>query len=341
MKPLRILMLIEKGLVPPDSIEGMSAEDVAPFKTEWHVFSTLRDAGHEVMKLAVWDDVGAVVGAVKGFKPDVAFNLLEGFRGFHGFDQHIVAHLELLEQCYTGCNPRGLVLARDKALTKKIMAYHRIRCPAFGVFPRGRKVKRAKDLPFPLLVKSVNVEGSCGIAQASIVHDDAQLAERVQFIHDATNTTAIAEQFIDGRELYVGVMGNEKLKVLPVWEMLFENVPDDRPKIATDRAKWSPAYQKRWGITTREAKDLPEGVAQKLPALCKRIYRILGLTGYARLDFRMTESGDLYLLEANPNPQIAMDEDFADSAKAIGMKYDALLTEIIQLGLRYRPENLA
>ena len=338
---MKTLLLIEKGLEPPDTVDGLSDGDVAAFKTEWHVFSALRDdLGHDVLRLPVWDDVGAVVSAVREFKPDVAFNLLEGFRGFHGFDQHIVAHLELLEQCYTGCNPRGLVLARDKALTKKVMAYHRIRCPAFGVFPRGRKVRRPRELAFPLLVKSVNVEGSCGIAQASVVHDDAQLAERVQFIHDQTNTTAIAEQYVDGRELYVGVIGNDRLRVLPIWEMLFEHVPDGSPKIATDRAKWSPAYQKRWGITTRKAADLPPRVAERLPPLCKRIYRILGLTGYARLDFRMTETGDLYLLEANPNPQIARDEDFADSARAAGIEYPALLTDIINLGLRYRPENL-
>jgi len=336
-KPLRVLALLDKACVPPESIEGLAPEQIAPFKTEWDVCSTLQKLGHDVYKLAASDDLKSIRDAIDAFHPHIAFNLLEGFRDYHGFDQHVVSYLELIEQPYTGCNPRGMTLARDKALTKKIMAYHRIHVPAFAVFPRDKRVVRPNGLPFPLMVKSVNVEASIGIARASIVNDDEKLAERVKYIHESLGTYAIAEQYIPGRELYVGVMGNLQLRTFPVWELLFEKAPEDMPLIATSAAKFDAAYQKRWGITTRAAQDLDPRLQKQIPHLCKRIYRHLGLTGYARLDFRLTPEGQLYLLEANPNPQIAHNEDFADSAKHCGVGYGALLQKILTLGMSYDP----
>lgn len=340
-KSQRVLVLMDKALVPPDSVEDLSPGKIAPFKTELDVYTTLKGLGHEVLKLGVQDDLTVIREAIDEFKPAVAFNLLEGFDDFHVFDQHVVSYLELSGQPYTGCNPRGMTLARDKALTKKIMAYHRIHVPAFAVFPRRRAVARPRKLGFPLVVKSVNVEGSVGIANSSLVHDDAELKERVKYIHEALGTYAIAEEYIEGRELYVGVMGNLRLTTLPVWELLFEKAPDDMVIMATEKAKWDANYQRRWGITTRAAADLPAGHDKLIPHLSKRIYRILGLTGYARLDFRMTKDGDLYLLEANPNPQLANGEDFADSAAAAGIKYDQLLQQIVKLGMQYSPRILS
>ena len=340
-KPLRVLALLDKACIPPESIDGLAPEEIAPFKTEWDVCSTLTQLGHEVYKLGASHDLTAIRDSIDAFHPHIAFNLLEGFRDFHVFDQHVVSYLELIEQPYTGCNPRGMTLARDKALTKKIMAYHRIHVPAFAVFPRRRQVSRPEKLGFPLVVKSVNVEGSVGISKSSLVRDDAELKDRVQYIHEALGTYAIAEEYIEGRELYVGLMGNLRLKTFPVWELLFEKAPEDMPVMATEKAKWDPKYQKKWGITTRAATDLPDGYDKLIPHLCKRIYRILGLTGYARLDFRMTPKGDLYLLEANPNPQLAHGEDFADSAAADGMAYDRLLQQICTLGLQYSPHILS
>jgi D-alanine-D-alanine ligase len=340
-KPLRILMLMDKALVPPDSVEDLSPGKIAPFRTELDVYLSLKRLGHEVLKLGVQDDLSVIREAIDELKPHVAFNLLEGFDDFHVFDQHVVSYLELSGQAYTGCNPRGMTLARDKAITKKIMAYHRIHVPKFAVFPRRRVAARPAKLGFPLVVKSVNVEGSVGIAQSSLVNDDDELKERVKYIHEALGTYAIAEEYIEGRELYVGVMGNLRLKTLPVWELLFEKAPDDMPVMATEKAKWDLNYQKRWGVTTRAATDLPAGHDTLIPHLSKRIYRILGLTGYARLDFRMTADGHLYLLEANPNPQLAHGEDFADSAEAAGIGYDALLQQIVNLGLNYSPRILS
>jgi D-alanine-D-alanine ligase len=321
----------------PDEVDPSVDIEWEKWKTEWDVYSTLRAMGHEVRKVGLRDDLGKLREAVHEFHPDIAFNLLEDFHDNRIFDQHVVSYLELLKQPYTGCNPRGLTLGRDKALTKKIMAYHRIAVPRFAVFPRGRRIARPKWLGFPLLVKSINVEGSVGIAQSSLVHDEQKLQERVRFIHESLGTYAIAEEYIDGRELYVSILGNLRLRTFPVWELRFDKVPEGEPRIATDRAKTNAAYQERWGIVSDQAGPLPPEVAQKIPQLCKRIYRLLGLSGYARLDFRLGRDNQLYLLEANPNPQIGLGEDFAASAEVDGLSYEDLLDKILKLGLAYEP----
>lgn len=339
--PLRVLLLMDRDSVPPENYAELPEEQQSKFRAEVDVNTHLLKLGHEVHKLGIYDDLTPLRDAIQTFTPHIAFNMTEAFRDIHLYDQHVVSHLELLAQPYTGCNPRGMTLARDKALTKKIMHYHRIRTPAFAVFPRRRKIHRPKKLTFPLLVKSINVEGSIGIAQASVVHDDQKFEERVRFIHESLETYAIAEQYIEGRELYVGVLGNLRLTTLPAWELRFDKVPEDAPRIASRKVKFDVAYQKKWGITSGRAEGLPEGTERELSKLCKRIYRILGLTGYARLDFRMSRDNALYLLEANPNPHIGQDEEFASSAEAAGMKYEQLLQEIIRLGLNYHPEILS
>jgi transcription antitermination factor NusA-like protein len=166
--------------------------------------------------LGVQYDVNPIREAVAAFQPDVAFNLLEEFHGLALLDHGVVSYLELLRLRYTGCNARGLMIARGKALSKKLLAYHRIRVPAFAVFPRGRAVRRPEKLGFPLIVKSLVEHASLGIALASVVDDDARLAERVGFVHERIGTDAIAEQFVEGREVYVGVIGNDRIQVLIV-----------------------------------------------------------------------------------------------------------------------------
>ena len=341
MKKLRVLLLVHEDLVPPQEAKPRDEVEAAPWRTEYDVDKTLRKLGHDVQVLGVATDLGVIGKAIEQFKPQIAFNLLEEFHGFGAYDQHVVSFLELMKLPYTGCNPRGLTLARDKALTKKIMAYHRIRVPAFAVFPLNRAIKRPPRLQFPLLIKSITEHGSVGISQASIVHDDEKLRERVEFIHRKLGTYAIAEQYIEGRELYVSVMGNSRLQVFPIWEMVFSKMPDDAPRIATDKAKWDRAYQKRWGIDSGPASDLPENKAKEIANLARRIFRLLHLSGYARVDLRMTPEGKVYLIEANPNPQVANGEDFADSAKAAGLEYDKLLERILSLGLSYEALGLA
>jgi len=294
----------------------------------------LKALGHEVQPLGVHDDLGDIRRAATEWKPHIAFNLLEGFDDITIFDQNVVSHLELLKLSYTGCNPRGMIISREKALSKKLLIYHRIRVPAFHVFPFGRRTRRPKTLELPLFVKSLTDHASLGISQASLVKTDEELTERVAFVHRRLGSDAIAEQFIQGREIYVGVIGNDRLTALPPRELVFENAPDGAPLIATARAKHDLGYQKRHGIDQRAADDLPDGVAAGLEHLAKRIYRTLELTGYARLDFRLRPDGSLYFLEANPNPEIALGEEFASAAQAAGMEYPDLLQRIINLGMR-------
>ncbi len=340
-QPKRVLILLDAEFMPPDDIDDLTEDQQmnAPWKMEYDIFATLSNMGHQVLRVGLGSDLMALRRAIDEFRPDVCFNLLEGFRDFHVFDANLVAYLELLDVRYTGSNPRGLMIARDKALTKKILAYHRIHVPSFEVFAKGARVRRPRRLGFPLLVKSVNVEGSVGISQASVVWDDEKLIERVRYIHESLGTAAIAEQYIEGRELYVGVIGNTRLTVFPAWEMIFQTPPAGAVLIATDKAKFDPAFQKRWGISTQRAANLPEGVAERIPKVARRIYRLLNLTGYARLDFRLTAGGELYLLEANPNPQLGFGEDFAESAEAAGIEYEPLLDRILQLGMSYRAES--
>jgi D-alanine-D-alanine ligase len=333
----RILALVHEHLVPPEDTTGIDVLE-AEWKMEYDVIETLREMGHEVRVLGVHDDLAGIRPAAGFFEPHIVFNLMEAFAGVTTFDQNVVSYLELLRLRYTGCNPRGLIFARDKALSKKLLAYHRIPVPDFSVVRYGHKPTLPKKMHFPLIVKSLFFEASAGISQASVVEDEEQFARRVQFIHESLGTAAIIEQFIDGRELYVGVLGNERLEVLPVWEMSFAQMPENRWRIATERVKWNTQYQKKNGIMTNAAK-LDATAVDHIQRIAKRAYRALDLNGYARIDLRMDEEGRAYVLEANPNPNMAYGEDFAESAETAGVSYETLLERIIALGLRWVPER--
>jgi D-alanine-D-alanine ligase len=336
MKKLRILVLMHEDLVPPDSIEGLSDAEIANWKSEYDVCAGLEALGHDVYPLGVSDDLGLIRSATRKHKPHIAFNLVEEFHGVAVYDQHVVSYLELVKQPYTGCNPRGLMLCHDKALCKQILSYHRILTPKFTVFERGKSVHCPRRLSFPLMIKSINEEASMGISQKSIVHNESQLAHRVAYIHEHVRTDALAEEYIEGRELYVGLIGNQRLTAFPIWEMLFTKMPEGMARIATSRVKWDAKTQKDFGIKTEAAKDLPPGARKQIVNLCKRVYRCLSISGYARMDLRLAEDGRVYLLEANPNPNLEYGEDFAESAERVGISYEALLHRILNLGLSYK-----
>jgi D-alanine-D-alanine ligase len=281
----------------------------------------------------VYDDLAPVRKTIEEWQPQIAFNLIEDFAGVSAFDYYMVSYLAMMKIPYTGCNPRGLLLARDKALSKKLLAFHRIAVPEFTVFPCGRPVRPARAMRYPVIVKSLTEEGSVGIAQASYVENAEQLRERVTLIHEKFQGDAIAEQYIDGRELYVTVLGNMRLEVLPIRELVWGAVDSGAPKVATYNVKWDESYRSRWKIEYQFARGLPEGMESRIVELCKRIYRTLGLTGYARIDLRVTESGTLYVLEANPNPGIARDEDCTLSAVKAGYDYEEFVQRLVTLGL--------
>jgi D-alanine-D-alanine ligase len=336
MRRLRVIVLTHEDLVPPDSKEGLSEKEIQPWKTEYAVAHTLREMGHEVQVLGVSDDLQPIRRLVEGWQAQIVFNLLMEFQDVGAYQAHVASYLELLGVPFTGCNPLGILLARDKALCKKILRYHRIPTARFGVFPLGRKVRVRRDLRYPLIVKSVDEEASVGISQKSVVSDEQRLRERVEFIHRQVGSDAIAEEYIEGRELTVSVLGNERLTVFPVWELFFKNLPEGSLPIATARAKWDLAYQERVGIDTGPAKQLTPSGEARIARIARRVYRMLGLSGYARLDLRLSPDGRIFVIEANATPDIADDEDFALSAKKGGLRYPNLLQRILNLGLSYR-----
>src|SRR5712671_656062 len=256
MKHFRVLVLLHPDLVPPVSLDGHDQEGNNAWQTEYDVVNTLRSCGHEVRPLGVQDELRPIRDAIESWKPDIVFNLLEQFHGEAVYDQNVASYLELLRIPYTGCNPRGLMLARGKDLSKTLVHYHRIPVPAFAVFPKHRKVRRPTRLGLPLIVKSLSEDSSYGISQASVVDTDEKLEERVVFIHERIGTPAIAEQYVEGRELYVGVLGNDRLRVLPVWELTFGSMAHGAWRIATEKVKHDPDYQERRGILHGPATDL-------------------------------------------------------------------------------------
>lgn len=337
MKHLRVVVLTHEDLVPPESLEGLTPKQIQPVKTEFAVADTLRALGHEVHVLGVSDDLMPIRRLVEGWEADVVFNLLMEFQDVGAYQAHIVSYLELLGVSYTGCNSLGIQLSRDKALSKKILLHHRIPTARFEVFPHGRKPRSLSGLRPPLIVKSVDEEASLGISQASVVADAEKLRERVEFIHEHVGSDAIAEEYVEGREMTVSVLGNDRLTTFPPWELHFDTLPDGSLPIATARAKFDLEYQKRVGLRTAAAKDLSPALAKRIDRVAKRVYRELGLSGYARLDLRVTPEEQVFVIEANATPDIARDEDFAEAAEQAGIDYPHLIQRIVNLALAYRP----
>lgn len=333
-KPLRVLVLVHETLVPPENTEGFSQQEIDEWRTEYDVMSSLRAMGHDVKVLGLGDNLAELRATILDWKPDIAFNLLEEFQGIVTYDTYVVAFLELMRLPYTGCNPRGMMISRDKVLSKQILAYHRIPTARYALYRRRNRYAEPRKLKFPLFVKSATEDASLGIAQASIVYDGQKLRERIEFIHEQTNSDALVEEYLEGRELYIGVMGNERLTTLPVWELNFGTLPDVM-SIATRKVKWDRKYQQKHGIDTGPARDLPQGLALRLAGLARRIYRALSLSGYARIDLRLKPDGSLYVLEANANPNLAQTEDFATSALSSGLGYHTVLQRIMQCGQNY------
>lgn len=335
-KNLRILVVTNQDYQHSDDESNFEDKPIVEWKSEFDVVTALKDLGHQTRVLAGVTELADIRMVLRAYEPHLVFNLLEEFRGEGIYVPYVLGYLELMRQSFTGCNPYGLVVCDNKALLKKILRHHRIPIPEFVLFPRGRKARRLpRRLDFPVIVKSVSMHGSVGIAQASVVTNDEKLKERVEFIHHHTHTDAIAEAYIEGRELYAGVVGNLKLQVFPVWEMRFGDLPNGTRAIATDKVKWDENYQKKLGVKTGAAKNLPNGIENRIQRYCKKAYKELGMSGYARMDFRLTDDGRLYLLEPNPNPDLNADEDFAQSAAARGTNYHELIQKIINLGLRF------
>ena len=332
-RKLKILALFD-AIAPTTLDQDLSAElKTDDWKTEANVLAALAELGHNVEHLAIFDNLDLLRQKLQAFAPDLIFNLADQFKNNRAFDQAIVSFLEMHGVPFTGCGSTGLTLCKHKGISKKILSYHRIRTPEFSVIPRGKRPARPKRLRFPILIKPLKEEASLGISQASFIETDEQFKERVLFIHEKTDNDAIAEEYIAGRELYVSVLGNHRLQVFPIRELVFKEVPPDEPKIATFKAKWDEEYRKRWGLQNQFAAGLDPPVVRNIEQTCKRIYHLLTIDGYARVDLRLTASNEVYFIEANPNPILAADEDFAQSVAKAGLVYPQLIDRIVRLGL--------
>src|ERR1043166_5907255 len=333
-KKLKVLVLFD-GTSPTTVDQDFSDElKTKEWKTEADVMKALGSLGHTPEHLAIYDDVDLLRQKLETFAPDVLFNLVEQFRNKSEFDQNIVSFFEMQGLPFTGCGSTGLTLCKHKGISKKILHYHGIHVPNFVVIPRGQRPARLKQPKFPLVVKPVKEEASYGISRASFVGNDEQFRERVTFIHEKYNSDAIAEEYIDGRELYVSQIGNVRLTVFPIRELVFREVPPDEPKMATYKAKWDEEYRKKWGLENQFAEGLEANVIASIQNTCKRIYHLLTIDGYARVDLRLTRDNKVYFIEANPNPILAKDEDFAQSAMKAGASYPQLIDRILRLGLK-------
>lgn len=332
-KRYKVLVLFDTAGTPPPDQDFSKELQTEAWAAEAHVIAALHSLGHEVRTIGVWDEPGMIIDEIKANPPDVVFNLTEHFNAVSAYDRNVAGLLEMMGVPYTGSSPTGLTLCKNKGMAKELLAYHKIRVPNFAIFSPGSAIRRPKRLAFPLFIKPLKEEGSYGISLASFVEDDDAFEERIRFIHERMNQEALAEEFIDGRELYVSILGNDQLRVLPFREVIFGEVPEGQPKFATFKAKWDDAYRKRWGIRNVFAEPLLDGANQRVAKICKAAYRALRIRGYGRIDLRVTPEGEIVILEANPNPNLDRDDEFAQSAMKTGLSYPRLIQRILTLAL--------
>lgn len=298
-------------------------------EAEYDVARALMAGGHEVLMIGIGDDVAPLLAKLAAFQPKLVFNGCEGFRKNARHEYGIAALLDMYGFRYTGSSPTALLVARNKSLTKKVLAFHGIRVPAFAEFHEGDALVRPSELRFPLIVKPLLEDASIGIAQASVVEDDSSLKQRIEFIHAKYHQAAIVEELVDGREVYVGLLGNDELEVLPLTEMTFGEPETGEHRIATYKAKWDEDYRKKKQIKNVFAKGVSEQLTARIGEICSTAFHALWLQDYGRVDVRLAHDDEVYVLEVNPNPFIADEHELAEAAKKSGLKYNAFIQRIV------------
>jgi len=328
---MKVLVLFDlpRHVGPDETFSNRALREEEDRATEADVIKALRKLGHQVETLAVYDDALAVVRKVQDNAPDVVFNLCESFFNERCNEPNIPALLQLLRVPYTGAGPDALLLCKDKALAKTILGYHRIRVARFVVSRKRTPRRTLRRFAFPAFVKPLGEESSDGIAKASFGRNEKETIERTRFLHEKLGGDVLIEEYVEGRELYVGVLGNHKLSILPPTELFFGDLPESEPRFATFRAKWDGAYREKWNIHNGPAAPLPPAIEKKLPQFTRRICMLLKIRGTARMDLRLTPAGELVFIEANPNPSLERIEDFARSAAAAGIDYETLIQRIL------------
>ncbi|MBN1621079.1 MAG: ATP-grasp domain-containing protein [Endomicrobiales bacterium] len=335
MSKLKVLLLYDGADEFPKEKDFAEALKDPDWNSEVSIMQALHKLRYYTKALGFANDLTYVINEIEVFKPDVVVNVCETYLGEYYYDRNVPALLELLQIPYTGCSPAELVICNNKALCKKVLSFHKIKVPGFVVSRLKHSIKIPGKIKAPFFIKPLREEASTGITQASFAENENECAERIKFIHERFQKHAIVEEYINGRELYVGVLGGyRRPQVLPIWEMKFTQVPDDEPKIATYKAKWDDNYRKRWGIKNGPADHFPNGVAAKIQNICKKAYKVMGIEGHVRFDLRLTPENEVYIIEANANPEIAKGEDFAASAEKIGISYERLIEKLIKLALK-------
>jgi D-alanine-D-alanine ligase len=295
------------------------------------VAAVLRAGGHQVSRVVV-DGTGACLRRLSRVQCDLVFNLVEGFGDDDTKEPHVAAYYDLLGLRYTGSGPRGLALAMDKAVTKKVLHFHGVLSPMFVTVFRGR-LGWADDLQFPVIVKPSREDGSIGIGFGALAGSIKELMERIDGLHADFNHPVLIEQYIEGREIYVGVIGNTAPEALPPVELDLSHLPKGTPRIAGAEVKWEEGTRAYRGSRARVPTDLPAPVVQAIQAAAVTAFQTLHLRDYARFDFRITDAGAAYLIEANPNPYLHSTAEFIRAARASGRTYPGTIREIVGLAL--------
>ena len=326
-KLLHITALVDGSTVPEQDPQ-FTGPPVEPY-TEFHVIKALRLLDYRVSIIAVRQSLADLVRELEEKKPDMVFNLTEEFRGDRVMDTNIAGLLEMLGIPFTGTGPAGLMLCRDKCLCKELLSHHKIRVPRFISIPKDRFPRIPRNLSYPLVVKPVFEDGSEGISNASLVHNQTALRQRAEFVHSHWAQPVIAEEYIPGREFYISLLGNKRTVVFPIRECSFDSDGQDGPRLATYRVKWNSRYRQKWNINFGFA-DLEPALTRQIHRTCKKVFRVLRLRDYARIDLRLTPENKLIILEANPNPDIACGEEVAESAQKAGVSYAQLIERIVR-----------
>ena len=313
--------------------DGENSKEYDPVVRQ--VARTLRKLGHRVSVLGVHGDVKRLIAGLSRRKPDLVFNLMEMFGDNVFGDIPVTGLLDLLGVDYTGSGPGELYLSQDKGLTKRLLAFEEILYPRFAVFSRETGFETGGNLRMPLFVKPLRSDASLGIGGKSLVQDWTGLIDRVSAIRKELDDAALAEEFIDGREFYVGVIGNSQPKALPPVEIDFTGFPEGVPKVMDSKAKWD-EHSKEFKGTRSVLAQLPVELRARLQKVAVDAYRALRVRDYGRVDLRLTETGDIYVLEVNASCYLEKDSEFAMAAGAAGLDYPRLIERIVDLALARR-----
>jgi D-alanine-D-alanine ligase len=301
------------------------------------VYEALKKAGHSPVYLRL-DGTTVSLQELATSESDLLFNLVESFGGDDTADSRVAGYLELLGRRFTGSGSQGLYLAQDKALAKKIFAFHGIHTPTFAMVYRGR-TEHAHDIQFPVIVKPAREDGSIGIRFNAVCGSIKEMMERLDYIHTEFDTPALIEEYIEGRELYVGVLGNDKPEALPIVELDLSKLPEGTPKIAGAEVKWEEDSEAYRATRPFFPDDLDETLAERIRDTAVQAYQALQLRDYGRIDIRLAADRTIHVLEVNPNPYLLSTAEFAMAARKSGRSYADLIAEIADLALARYDRN--